>query len=212
MRIFESAGLYVVTSAEMSAGRTTLEVIRCCLDAGVKLIQLREKNLALPQYRKLAEDALAMTREVDALLIINDHLDVALEVGADGCHLGQGDEAMTIARERAPDLILGASTHNEVEIREAENAGASYINIGPIYPTGTKDWQGEWIGLDGLRNLAPVAAIPFTVMGGIKMDHVADLTAAGARTLAVVTAVTAMPDPAAAARELMDEILASRKG
>ena len=200
---FRVAGLYLVTSQAMSAGRSTLEIVRAALAGGVKLIQLREKEMPLREYVLLAEQVRAMTAAAGCLLIINDRVDVALAVGADGVHLGQDDFPIPIARRLAPDLIIGASTHNVEEALLAQAEGASYINIGPIYPTGTKVWEGAYLGLDGLRTIAAVAQVPFTVMGGIKQNHFPGLMQAGARIIALVTAVTAAQDPEEATRALL---------
>jgi thiamine-phosphate pyrophosphorylase len=206
MERFAKAGLYVVTSQEMSAGRTTEDIISRILPAGVKLIQLREKSLSKKQLFELALRIRSMTRDAGALLIINDHLDVAIAAGADGVHLGQDDLPVSVARRLAPDLILGASSHSIEEAVLAEQEGASYVNIGPIYPTGTKKWTSEFLGPSSIRKISSHIHIPFTVMGGIKKEHIAVLKAEGAKTLAVVTAVTAAPDPAAAAKEILDHI------
>lgn len=210
MARFQEAGLYLVTSQELSAGRTTLDVLDAALDAGVKLVQLREKNLPVSDLMRLAEVVRARTSDYGALLIINDRLDVALACGADGAHLGQQDLPIAHARRIAPDLVLGASSHNLEEALAAEQAGASYVNIGPIFPTRTKEWTEAFLGLAGLRAIAPRLRIPFTVMGGIKLEHVAELTEAGARTIALVTAVTAAPEPGRAARDLLDAIMTGR--
>lgn len=206
MQRFQAAGLYLVTSQALSAGRSTVEIVRAALAGGVKLIQLREKAMPLREYVKLAEQIRAMTSQAGCLLMINDRVDVALAVGADGVHLGQDDFPIPAARRLAPDLIIGASTHNVEEAIRAQDEGASYINIGPIYPTGTKMWEGDYLGLDGLRTIAAVARIPFTVMGGIKQSHFPDLIKAGARTIALVTAVTAAPDPEDATRKLREMV------
>jgi len=203
---FQVAGLYLVTSQALSAGRSTIEIVRAALAGGVKLIQLREKDMSLREYVKLAEQVRAMTLNTGCLLIINDRVDVALAVGADGVHLGQDDFPIPAARKLAPDLIIGASTHNVDEALRAQEDGSSYINIGPIYPTGTKVWEGEYLGLDGLRTIAAVARVPFTVMGGIKQAHFPGLIDAGARIIALVTAVTAAPDPEEATRELIRKV------
>lgn len=211
MRRFEQAGLYLVTSQALSAGRTTLEIVRDALSAGVSLIQLREKEMSLRDYVALAERVRALTTEAGALLIVNDRVDVALAVGADGVHLGQEDMPIPLARRLGPELIIGASTHDVAEALRAQDEGASYINIGPLFPTGTKRWEGEFLGLDGLARVAAVARVPFTVMGGIKAHHIPDLVRHGARTVALVTAVTAAADPAAAARGLLATIHAAGK-
>lgn len=210
MSRFKSAGLYLVTSATLSSGRTTTEVVSAALDGGVKLVQLREKDLPVRELMTLAREVRELTSRAGALLIINDRVDVAVAVGADGVHLGQDDLPIDAARGLSADLIIGASSHNEEEARAAEADGASYVNIGPLFPTRTKEWTDAFLGVEGLRRIAPVVTIPFTVMGGIKAHHVPDVCAAGAQTLAVVTAVTAAPDPAATARELVALVLDSR--
>ena len=206
MSRFVKAGLYVVTSQEMSAGRTTEQIITAILSAGVKLIQLREKSISKKQLFELAGRVRVMTQEAGALLIINDHLDVALAVGADGVHLGQDDLPISAALKLAPDLIIGASSHSVEEAMIAEKEGASYVNIGPVYPTGTKKWTSEYLGPASISKISAHIHIPFTVMGGIKMEHIAELKVAGARTMAVVTAVTAVADPAEAARAMIARI------
>lgn len=203
MRRFQQAGLYLVTSQALSGGRTTLAIVDAALAGGVRLIQLREKEMPMPDFFRLAEQIRARTARADALLIINDRVDVALAVGADGVHLGQTDFPIGPARRLAPDLIIGVSTHSPAEAQAAERAGASYINIGPLFPTQTKTWSGEFLGLEGLRKIARCVTIPWTVMGGIKPEHIPDLRKAGARTIAIVTTVTAAADPAQAVRDLL---------
>ncbi len=208
MQLFRRAGLYLVTSQALSRGRTTPDIIRAALAGGVRLVQLREKEMPLPAFIRLAKQARRLTAAAGALLIINDRLDVALGVRADGVHLGQEDFPVAMARQLAPHLIIGASTHNAREARAAQAAGASYINIGPLFPTKTKPWNRAFLGLEGLRRIAASVAnrrvpLPFTVMGGIKKEHLPALRQAGARIIAVVTAVTAADDPELAARELL---------
>ncbi len=211
MRRFQAAGLYVVATRAQCAGRETLEVVRAVLDRGVGLVQLREKEADGPALIRLAAAARRLTAQAGALLIVNDRLDVAQAVGADGVHLGQDDLPIDVARARAPNMILGASTHSAAEAQAAERLGASYVNVGPLFPTQTKSVAPEaCLGVDGMRAVAACVSIPFTVMGGIKKRHVADLVAAGARTLAVVTAVTAAPDPGRAAAELLSTIRAAQ--
>jgi len=208
MRRFQQAGLYLVTSQALSRGRSTLEIVDAALAGGVRLIQLREKEMPMPDFLRLAAQIRTRTDGAKALLIINDRLDVALAVGADGVHLGQADFPIAPARRLAPDLIIGASTHSPAEAQAAEHAGASYINVGPLFPTQTKQISGEFLGLEGLSKIALHVTIPWTVMGGIKQKHIPDLLKAGARTIAVVTAVTAAADPAQAARNLLSLIRA----
>ncbi len=206
MDCFQRAGLYWVSSEPLSRGRSTLEVMHAVLRGGGRLIQLREKELSREALLPLAEEARALTAKFNALLIINDHLDIALRVGADGVHLGRQDTPVAEARDRAPDLIIGASSHTEAEAREAEADGASYVNIGPVYPTETKLWTSGFLGLDGVRSISAVLTVPFTVMGGIKREHIPGLAACGARTLAVVTAISAADDPEEATRLFLSDL------
>ncbi len=210
MARFVDAGLYLVTSRSLSAGRTTLEVVRAALDAGVRLIQLREKDLSVRALVRLAGEVRGLTAAAGALLLINDRLDVALAVDADGVHLGQEDFPLPEARRLAPDLIIGASTHSAEEALRAQEEGASYVNIGPIFPTTTKSWTAPFLGLEGLRRIAAVTRVPFSVMGGIKADHIPALVESGAAAIALVTAVTAAPDPFAATCHLLDVIASAR--
>ena len=210
MKRFRDAGLYLVTSQALSGGRTTVEIVAAALEGGVRLIQLREKEMPLREFVVLARRVREMTAERGALLIINDRVDVALAVGADGVHLGQGDFPVPEARALAPDLIVGASTHSIEEAERAQAEGASYVNIGPLFPTGTKRWEGEFLGIEGMRRIAEQVRVPFTVMGGIKREHIPALVGAGAGIIAVVTAVTAAPDPVTASRELLDLVSKAR--
>lgn len=203
MTRFSRAGLYLVTSQSLSRGRSTEEIVKAALAGGVRLVQLREKEMPLPQLTRLAEKIRAMTKKTRALLIINDRLDLALAVGADGVHLGQDDLPVAHARKAAPDLIIGASTHSLKEARAAQRAGASYINIGPLFPTKTKKWNEKFFGIPKMKQIASKTKIPFTVMGGIKAEHIPDLVKAGAKTIAVITAVTAAENPREATEQLL---------
>jgi thiamine-phosphate pyrophosphorylase len=210
MHKFRNAGLYFVTSESLSKGRSTIDIVRCALAAGVKLIQLREKHMPLRKYIQLACSIRELTAPYDCLLIINDRIDVAMAAKADGVHLGLDDFPIAAARSISKELIIGASSHNIEEAEHAEKAGASYVNIGPVFPTQTKDWKDEYLGIDGLKQISNHVSIPFTVMGGIKRGHIPELCAAGAETIALVTAVTAELNPEQAARELLDEIKCHR--
>ncbi len=207
---FVAAGLYLVTSEVMSAGRSTPDVVAAALRGGCRLIQLREKDMAIQPFLRLAKTVRQQTADAGALLIINDRLDVALCVGADGVHLGQGDLPVQDARGLAPDLIIGASSHSVDEAVAAEAAGASYVNIGPLFPTNTKEWRADFLGIDGMQAISPHVTIPFTVMGGIKEHHLSALMSAGAQTIALVTAVTAASDPETATQSLLRTMAANR--
>jgi thiamine-phosphate pyrophosphorylase len=210
MARFAEADLYVVITEAFCAGRAAVEVLDAVLAAGVKLVQLREKDL---EDRDLYRRAIAfrkMTEAAGALLVINNRVDVALAVGADGVHLGQDDLPVEAARRIDQDLIVGCSTHNPDEAEAAQSAGASYVNIGPIFPTRTKAVAAATVGPAMIERIAPQLRIPWTTMGGIKLSNIGEVLRRGARHVAVVTAVTAAPDPCAAAQELREAILAAR--
>lgn len=207
LAVFEKADLYVVITTAFCAGRAALEVLEKTLAAGVGIVQLREKEMNDRALYELALEFRKRTGAAGALLIIDDRLDIALAGGADGVHLGQEDLPVSAARIIAPELIIGASTHSLEEALAAEGAGASYVNIGPIFATQTKPTAAP-LGPEALARIAPHLRIPWTTMGGITLANIGQVVARGARHPAVMTAVTAAADPTAAAVQLRQIILA----
>jgi len=201
LAVFDQADLYVVITEALCAGRSALDILKMTLAAGVRLVQLREKDLDGRRLYGLALEFRRQTTAAGALLIINDRLDIALAAGADGVHLGQDDLPVSAARGLAPELIIGASTHSLEEALAAQDAGASYVNIGPIFPTGTKE-AATPLGPEMLDRIVPHLRIPWTTMGGITKTNIDQVVSRGARHPAVITAVTAAADPTEAAREL----------
>jgi len=199
--------IYPVTCQNLSEGRTNLEVLDAILAGGVKIIQLREKHWDKRDLYELAIKFRKRTLEHCALLIINDHLDVALAAEADGVHLGQEDLPISAARKIAPGLILGASSHDLQEALKSEGDGADYVNIGPIFPTQTKKGISRFLGPDAIREIGPRLKVPFTTMGGINPNNIRQVLEAGARRVAMVTGITRAPDIANRVRELRKIIL-----
>lgn len=208
---FHETDLYAVITGEFCAGRTPVEVLDACLSAGVRIVQLREKELDTAALFDLAMAFRARTREAGALLIIDDRVDVALAVEADGVHLGLNDLPVDAARRIGPDLIIGASSHDLGEARSAEARGASYVNIGPIFATQTKAVASGVVGPEMITRIAAEITAPFTCMGGIKAENIQEVLDRGARHVAVVTAVSAASDVAGAARGLREVIRAARR-
>jgi len=204
---FEKADLYVVITEAFCAGRPSLSVLEQVLAAGVSLVQLREKDLEGRNLYELAVAYRRRTAAARALLIIDDRLDIALAAGADGVHLGQADLPVAAARRAAPELIVGASSHSLEEALAAQEAGAGYVNIGPIFPTATKP-GAVFLGLEAISRIAPRLRISWSTMGGINQSNIAQVVARGARHPAVMSAVTAAPDIGAAARALRGAIIA----
>jgi len=205
-KLFDQVDLYPVTCERLSAGRTSLEIVEAVVRGGVRIVQYREKDLADGKLFRQAAAMREATEGQNVLLIINDRIDIALAVGADGVHLGQDDLPVTEARKLAPDLLVGASTHSLADALAAQEAGADYVNIGPIFPTGTKEGLQNFLGPGAIEEIAPHLKIPFTVMGGIKADNMEEVLVKGARRIAVVTAVTEAPDIAAEVRLLRERI------
>lgn len=182
--------IYPVTCQELSEGRTNLEVLAAVLAGGAKIIQLREKHWSKKDLYDLAIEFRKRTQRCDALLIVNDHVDVALAAGADGVHLGQEDLPVGAARMIAPELIIGASSHSLKEALKAEKDGADYVNIGPIFPTKTKENTVRFLGPEAIVEIGPQLTVPFTVMGGITPDNIHRVLKAGARRVAMITGIT----------------------
>lgn len=210
MNRFAQADLYVVITEAFCAGRPAVDVLNAVLNAGVRLVQLREKECEDRELYRRAEIFRERTAAAGALLVVNNRLDIALAVGADGVHLGQNDMPINVARQICPELILGGSTHNLEESLAAQDAGASYVNIGPIFSTQTKPVSCGTVGPEMIDRIVPHLRIPWTTMGGIKLTNIGQVLQRGARHPAVVTAVTAAEDPCAAARELRQIILKGR--
>jgi thiamine-phosphate pyrophosphorylase len=204
--ILKGIDIYPVTCQELSNGRTNLEVAAAVLAGGAKIIQLREKHWSKKDLYDLAVECRKQTRSCDALLIINDHVDVALAAGADGVHLGQDDLPVEAARRIAPELIIGVSSHGLKDALKAEKHGADYVNIGPIFPTKTKADAQHFLGPEAIAEIGPQLTVPFTTMGGITPDNIHSVLKAGACRVAMITGITRAADITKRVRELRNII------
>lgn len=193
--------LYPVSCEKLAAGRSDREWLEAVLAGGARIVQLRDKEADGRTLLAKAKLFRRKTRETGALFIVNDRLDIALLSQADGIHLGNQDLPCEEVRRFAPELLIGVSCNREEEAASAEQRGASYYNIGPLYTTGTKEGIKEFLGLEAIARFSRHSSLPFTVMGGIKKQHIPALLAAGVRRPAVVTALTQAPDIAAETRE-----------
>ena len=204
--------LYVIITTELGRGRPALELARQALAGGATAIQLREKNLPARDLVELGREMRQLTRAAGAAFIINDRLDIALAVAADGLHIGQDDLPARVARQLlGPDRILGVSAGTIAEARQAEADGADYLGVGSIFATGSKGDAGEPIGPDGLKAIRAAVGIPVVGIGGINSRNAAAVIAAGADGVAVISAVIGAPDVAAAARELLTAVRQARR-
>jgi thiamine-phosphate pyrophosphorylase len=199
--------LYVVTDRRFAGDRPLASVVRDAIRGGAGCIQLREKKADIRTLLSLAKEIRQVTLGEGATFVVNDSLDVALEAGADGVHLGQEDLPLEAARRLAAGrLLIGISTHNREQALEAESGGAGYINIGPVFPTDTKETPVYPVGTALVRELSPHLSVPFTTMGGIHLSNVEEVILAGADRVAVVSEVMAADDVGKAARKMIEAI------
>ncbi|MCF8051543.1 MAG: thiamine phosphate synthase [Desulfobacterales bacterium] len=196
-------GLYLVTDRGLSRGRPTIEVVAAAVRGGVTVVQLREKGA---ETRDFVKEALAVRRLLEARgipLIVNDRIDVALAVSADGVHLGQKDMPIDMARKiLGPDKIIGISAESVADAVAAEKAGADYLGVSPIYATPTKTDTVAALGLEGLRQIREAVDLPLVGIGGLNAGNAAEAIRHGADGIAVVSAIVSADDPETAAREL----------
>jgi len=200
--------LYIISDEELSQGRSHVEITKAAIIGGADVIQLRDKKA---DSRKLYETALQirkLTREVGVQFIVNDRMDIALAVDADGLHVGQNDLAASVAREfLGPDRILGVSAKIFEEAIKAEKDEADYLGVGPIFEArGTKEDAGEPIGLQLIKNIHQKCSLPIVAIGGIDHANISSVIEAGAQCAAVISAVVTAPDMAAATRSLKNLI------
>ena len=176
------------------------------LRGGCRLVQLREKELPPVDVYPLARQLRSRCREAGCLFIVNDRVDLALAVDADGVHVGQDDLPAAAARRLLrPGMILGISTHDLAQARAARDDGADYVAVGSMFPTGSKPGF-QLVGPELLRAARPEIAAPLVAIGGITPDNVDQVVRAGADAVAVISAVCAAPDPAEATRSFLERI------
>ena len=199
---FRNIDIYPVISSEFCAGRNPADVLKAIADGGAKIVQMREKNISDRNLFQLGEEFRKITLQYKMLLIIDDRIDVAAAINADGVHLGQDDLPLEAARTVSDNLIVGISTHSLEEALEAQSAGADYINIGPIFATQTKKLSYPALGPETISAIAPSLKIPFSVMGGIKARHIPELCRSGATRIAMVTEITEAEDITDKVKEL----------
>ena len=188
--------LYLVTDRSLTQGRDLLWVLQRALDGGVNAIQLREKDLGGRELFFLAEAARKLTQRYHARLLINDRIDLALAVDADGVQLGKASLPIETARALlGPRKLLGASTHSLEEAAEAERNGADFVVFGPVYFTPSKAPYGPPQGLAALKKIVEKISLPIYAIGGIKPENIADTRRAGVQGVALISAVMSAADP-----------------
>ena len=204
--------LYLVTDRGLAGGRSTLEIVKAAVQGGVTCVQLREKDCSTLNFIEQAFTIKDLLKARDVPLIINDRVDVALAIEADGVHLGQTDMPLDIAKKIIGDsMILGISAESLEDAIEAEKGGADYLGVSPIYATPTKTDTAPPLGLEGLRAIRAAVRLPLVGIGGLNRDNSAAVIENGGDGVAVVSAIVAAGDPAAAAAEIKQIIDEARK-
>jgi thiamine-phosphate pyrophosphorylase len=182
--------LYLITDRHQTAGRPLLPLLDRALSAGVKAVQLREKDLDTRSLAELAGELLALTRKHGGLLFINDRVDLVLALGADGVHLRSNGMPIRAARRvLGPHRLIGTSVHSVDEVLKAETDGADFAVLGPVYDTPSKRAYGDPIGLRPLEEASRQSHIPVFAIGGISLPRVPEVRRAGARGVAIISAI-----------------------
>ncbi len=187
--------LYCLTGEKFSLGRSNIEVVREMLDGGIKLIQYREKEKKMGVKLEECRLIRQMTREAGAAFIVNDDIDIAILVEADGVHVGQEDLPIESVRELVGDkMAIGLSTHSPEEAQDALKRGADYIGVGPIFKTFTKEDVVDPVGFEYLEYVAANIDLPFVAIGGIKEHNIDEVVKRGASCVAIVTGIVGEED------------------
>jgi thiamine-phosphate diphosphorylase len=197
--------VYVVTDSRLSQGRSTVDVVRAVVAGGARAIQLREKQWTDRQLLDTGREIRAITRRAGALFIVNDRVDLAMALEADGVHLGQDDMPIHIARKiLGPSKIIGATVETEQEASFGEEQGADYVGTGPVFATNTKLDAGSPYGTALIKRIKGAVSLPVVAIGGISRDNICQVWKAGADGAAVVSAVVSQPDVSLAVSQLIN--------
>ena len=195
MRQLPQTDIYAITDSNLSLGRGVEEVVAALLAADVKIIQYREKKKKAGQMLRECEALRAMTKDAGAFFIVNDHIDIAMLVGADGVHVGQDDIPVGKVRELVgPDCVIGLSTHSPEQAAAAIESGADYIGVGPLYATQTKEDVCDPVGLEYLEYVAKNLSVPFVAIGGIKRHNIGEVVKRGAKCCCLVSELVGAED------------------
>lgn len=200
--------VYVITDRRAARGRSLVEVVRAAIAGGATVVQLREKEAGTREMIELGQTLHEITRAAGIPLIVNDRVDVALALDAEGVHVGQDDmPALPARRLIGPERILGVSAGTVEEARRAERDGADYLGVGDVFGTPSKPDAGPPIGVEGLAEIVRVVAIPVVAIGGITPENAAAAVQAGAVGVAVISAVLGAEDVEQAARRLRATVM-----
>lgn len=196
--------LYAVTDRHWLKGRSLRQVVEESLDGGVTMVQLREKQLEEGAFLEEAKELQVLCRQRHIPFLVNDNVDIALAMDADGVHVGQSDmEALDVRRKLGPDKIIGVSAQTVEQALLAQAHGADYLGVGAVFPTGSKDDAVE-VPFETLKAICQAVSIPVVAIGGISKANVEKLSGSGICGVAVISAIYGAPDIEKAARELKE--------
>lgn len=196
--------LYAITDRTWLGDKTLPQVVEEAIMGGATFIQLREKNLSYDEFLKAAIEVKTVTDKYSVPFVINDNVDIAVKVGADGAHIGQSDEEIRIAREKlGPNKILGLSAGTLEEAIKAEKNGADYLGVGAVFNTSTK-LDARTVSFEALKEICETLKIPVVAIGGISRDNVIELKGTGIAGISVVSAIFAQGNVKNAAEELLN--------
>jgi len=194
-RSYSLSGLYIILDPSVCPARPLVEVLTTAAEAGASLFQYRNKTASM---KDAYVEALALRQaaaKAGVLFIVNDRCDLALAVDADGVHLGQGDLPLDLAKKvMGPDKLIGISTHNPDQVREATAGKPDYLGFGPIFKPGSKQGHDPVVGLEGLRAMRSLTSLPVFAIGGIQIDQAGEVMRAGANGVAIISAILKAPD------------------
>jgi len=199
--------LYVITDQRISSGKSHLEVAEAALAGGATVIQFRDKEMKDSEAIEVCRKIYEITRKKRIPFMVNDRVEVAKIVQADGVHLGQEDQSLDVARKiLSKEQIIGISVETVEQAIKAEEEGADYLGVGPIFPTATKLDAGRELGVARLKEIKKAVNIPIVAIGGINEDNLEEVLKAGADGIAVISAVVSAPDITQACRNLKNKI------
>ena len=194
MRTFEDVKLYCFSPGRFLRNRDPVQVVSAEIKGGADVIQLREKQMSKRESLELGFKLRDLTRREGVLFIVNDDIDLALILDADGVHLGQDDIPIRFARPLLKQKIIGISTHTLTQVNEAVASGADYIGFGPVFETSTKEDREDLVGLELISRITKICPIPFVAIGGIGKDNIRSLVETGCRRAAVISDIMLAPD------------------
>ncbi len=199
-------GLYFVTDSKLTK-QGILKDVKQVIKAGCKIVQYREKKKSSEEMFKEAKQLADLCKNKDVLFIVNDRLDIALAVDADGVHLGQNDLPLVLAREiLGKKKIIGTSNYSVEEAKQSEKAGVDYISIGPVFHTDTKKDAGPALGLELLKQVRAITKLPIVGIGGVNEENLGEVLQAGADSVAIISAIVSTENPGKAAERIIEKI------